>query len=126
MAEALVDAFLGGALDAGAFRHAHHVEVAFGLLGRGDFLHAATNLSAGLKAITARAGHPGAYHETITLAFLALVAERRGAGDGGEYECFAELNPDLFDKGVLGRWYAPDRLGSDLARHTFLLPGPAR
>lgn len=126
MAEALVDAFLAGQIDAAEFRHAHHVEVAFGLLGRGSFLEAAMSLSAGLKAITARAGMPGAYHETITLAFLALIAERRAAAPGDHFERFAAGNPDLFDKAVLARWYAPSRLGSDLARRTFVLPDPSR
>jgi len=126
MADALVDAFLGGRIDAADFRHPHHVEVAFGLLGRESFLEAAASLSSGLKAITARAGAPAAYHETITLAFLALIAERRGMGACSDFNRFAERNPDLFDKGVLGRWYPPDRLGSDLARRTFILPEPNR
>jgi hypothetical protein len=126
MAELLVDAFLSGEIDAAGFRHAHHVEVAFGLLGRGSFLEAAASLSSGLKAITARAGHPGAYHETITLAFLALIAERRAALEGEDYQRFASANADLFDKTVLSRWYGPARLGSDLARRTFILPEPSR
>jgi hypothetical protein len=126
MAEALVDAFLAGEINAAEFRHPHHVEVAFGLLARASFAEAAVNLSSGLKAITTRAGHPGAYHETITLAFLALIAERRATGEGRDFQRFAAANPDLFDKTVLSRWYAPDRLGSDLARRTFLLPAPNR
>ena len=126
MVEARVDAFLDGRIDTAVFRHADHVEVAFGLLGRGGYLEAATRLSSALKAITARAGMPGAYNETITLAFLSLIAERRGVAPNDDYAQFAAANPDLFDKGVLGRWYAPDRLGSDLARRTFLLPEPVR
>ena len=126
MADSLTDAFLEGRIDPAAFRHAQHVEVAYGLLGRGPFLEAASALSSGLKAITARAGNPGAYHETITLAFLALVAERRAKGESDGIEVFASANPDLFDKAVLNHWYAPDRLATALARRTFLLPDPVR
>ena len=126
MTEALVDAFLNRRIAAADFRHADHIQVAHGLLGRGSFLEAAAGLSAGLKAITVRAGQPGAYHETITLAFLALIAERRAAGEDHDFAHFAAANPNLFDRGVLGRWYAPHRLSSDLARRTFLLPDPAR
>jgi hypothetical protein len=69
-----------------------------------------------------RAGSPAAYHETITVAFLAVIAERSGADAFADFEAFACANRDLMDKSVLGRWYTPDRLGMDLARRTFLLP----
>ncbi|HLI65440.1 MAG TPA: hypothetical protein VKU90_03665 [Caulobacteraceae bacterium] len=126
MSEALVDAFLGGHIDNRAFRHADHLRVGFDLLQRHDFPQAAARLSTGLRAIAARAGAPGAYHETITLAFLALIAERRASGGHRAFEPFARDNPDLADKTILRRWYAPERLGSPLARQTFLLPEPAR
>jgi hypothetical protein len=63
-----------------------------------------------LKAITARAGRAGAYHETITVAFLALIAERRAAGAHLGYESFARANPELMDKTILTRWRPPARL----------------
>ena len=37
-------------------------------------------------------------------------------------QAFAASNPDLFDKSVLSRWYRAERLASDSARRTFLLP----
>ena len=126
MAESLINAFLHGTIEGADFRHADHVEVAHGLLARGSFAHAAACLSDGLRRKAARAGRPGAYHETVTLAFLAVIAERRGAGGGDDFAAFAAANPDLFDKSILSRWYAPDRLASDLARQTFPLPEPSR
>ena len=73
-----------------------------------------------------RAGNPGAYHETITLAFLAVINERRAAGDFSDYEAFAAANPDLLDKAVLTRWYGPQKLGGQTARRMFVLPDPVR
>jgi hypothetical protein len=126
MAEETLAAFLAGEIDPAAFGHADHVRVAFALLERCDFPRAAAMFSSALKAITARARGIGAYHETITVAFLALIAERRAAGGHLGYESFASANPELMDKTILTRWYTPARLGSSLAREVFILPEPSR
>jgi len=34
-------------------------------------------------------------------------------------------NADLADKTILRRWYSAERLGSDCARRTFVLPDPS-
>ncbi len=119
-------AFLHGEIDAHAFRHADHVRMAFELLARHPFLEAAAAASGALKTMARRAGNPGAYHETITLAFLAVINERRAAGVFGDYDAFAAANSDLLDKSVLTRWYGPDKLGGETARRLFVLPDPAR
>jgi hypothetical protein len=119
-------AFLHGQLDASDFRHADHVRMAFEVLSRHPFLEAAMAVSGALKMMAGRGGNPGAYHETITLAFLAVIGERCAAGDFGDYNAFAAANPDLFVKGVLARWYGPDKLGGETARRRFLLPDPIR
>ena len=102
------------------------MRVGFELLQVHDFSTAAHKFSTALKAIAARAGNPGAYHETITLAFLALIAERSAARSFDDFEDFARANPDLMDKTVLERWYGPERLHSDIARRIFLLPEATR
>jgi hypothetical protein len=78
--------------------------------------------STALKGISTRAGNPGAYHETITVAFLSLIAERQAAGHYSDFEAFIGDNPDLMNKSILERWYAPERLLSDIARKTFVMP----
>jgi len=119
-------AFLHGEVDGRAFRHADHVRVAFELLARHAFPEAAWRCASALKAIAARSGAPTAYHETITLAFLALIGERRAAQSYPDYASFIAANPDLLDKTVLERWYAADELNSALARRTFVLPQARR
>jgi hypothetical protein len=116
-------AILAGETDAATFRHADHVRMGFEILRRHDFLDAAKAYSAALKDMAARTGNPGAYHETITVAFLALIAERMVGS--GTFDVFAAANEDLFDKAVLTRWYAPERLYSAIARATFVLPRTA-
>jgi hypothetical protein len=117
-------AFLHQELAPADFHHADHIRLGFEILQRHDFPDATVAFVTGLKGVASRAGSPGAYHETITIAFLALIAERCGdLGEGG-YPAFAAANPDLFDKSALLRWYTPERLHSKLARKTFILPDP--
>jgi hypothetical protein len=119
--EPFLRAFLDGNVDAANFRHADHVRVGFEILQHHEFPDAASVFAYSLKQIAARAGVPGKYHETITLAFLSLIAERRARSEGG-FEAFAHANPDLLNKSVLTRWYTPERLSSDIARKVFVLP----
>lgn len=122
-AELSLRAFLNGDVDTANFRHADHVRMGFEILQHHDFPDAAAAFARSLKAIATRAGAPGKYHETITLAFLALIAERRLEGRHASFEDFAAANADLMDSRVLRRWYVPERLASDIARKTFILPG---
>jgi hypothetical protein len=70
-------------------------------------------------------GKPQAFHQTITIAFLSLIAERIESGGAADFADFAQANPDLLEKSVLSRWYRAERLASTAARRTFLLPDPA-
>jgi hypothetical protein len=121
----LLDGFLRGALDNARFHHREHVRVAYALLQRSSFPDAVAKFCASLKKIAASAGKPGLYHETLSIAFLSVIAERMavsGAEGPGGFESFAAANPDLFAKDALQRWYGAERLSSPLARTTFLLP----
>jgi hypothetical protein len=117
--------FLHGETDAASFHHADHVRMAFEILSHHpDFVAAAGAFAPALRKIAARAGNASAYHETITLAFLSLIAERLACNSYGNFEQFARANADLLDKGALTRWYSTERLGSSVARATFVLPAP--
>lgn len=115
-----------GALDPSAFPHPEHVRLAYGILERYPFGEAVTRFSRGLKLLAAKTGHPEIYHETITVAFLALIGERRARAKCEDWPEFKANNSDLFDKRCLGKWYGAEQLGSDLARRTFCLPAPFR
>lgn len=123
MGDELMARFLKGGIDNRAFHHRDHLRVAFAMLQVMPFADAASLYARGLKAIASRAGAPEKYHETITFAFLSLVAERM---DGySSFDVFLDANPDLLDRRILERWYRPKHLYSDAARQTFLLPEPA-
>jgi len=114
--------FENGELEPDRFRHADHVRVAWALLKHYEFFDALTRLRAGLKSLADRAGRPAAYHETITLAFLAMVYERLSKNIGADWETFALANADLLDKEALRARYSAPRLSSPEARRGFLLP----
>lgn len=116
-----LERFESGDFDPAQFHHRDHVRVAFEMLARYTFADAAARLSNGLRAMAARAGRPEAYHETVTIAFLSLIAERMEL-PAGSFDSFAERNPELFDKGALIGIYAKERLDSAIARRTFVLP----
>jgi hypothetical protein len=76
--------------------------------------------------MSARADKPQAFHQTITIAFLSLISERVETRPVADFTAFARDNPDLLDKAAVARRYHPERLASELARRTFLLPDPRR
>jgi hypothetical protein len=117
-------AFLHGGIEGPNFRHADHLRVGFEILRRHDFAEASVVLRRGLRDIASRAGNASAYHETITIAFLSLIAERAASNDYSDFNAFARANEDLMDKAILTRWYGRARLNSDIARKTFVLPEP--
>jgi hypothetical protein len=114
--------FENGALDPARFPHAEHVRLAYEMLARYPFGETVTRFSRGLKRLAAKAGRPEVYHETITVAFLAVLGERRTAGPETEWSEFKVRNSDLLDKGCLEKWYLKEQLASDVARRTFCLP----
>ncbi len=124
--EAVVDdelfALETGTLDPSRFPHSEHLRLGYEMLGRYSFGEAVTRFSHGLRRLTAKAGRPEVYHETMTVAFLALIGERRARGRYGTWDDFRENNADLLQKGCLERWYDAEQLSSDLARRTFCLP----
>jgi hypothetical protein len=104
-----------------AFHHREHVRVAFAMLARdGDLAAAAVGFRAGLRRI---AGGSGKYHETLTWAYLVVIAERmHGRGYRSSQELLAD-HPDLLERDLLARYYdLPALLASPLARAVFVLP----
>ena len=126
--EAAIDddlvALESGALDPARFPHPEHVRLGYEMLGRYSFGEAVTRFSRGLRLLAAKAGRPEVYHETITVAFLAVIGERRARGAYGDWSEFKAKNMDLLNKRCLERWYGTEQLGTDLARQTFCLPRP--
>ncbi len=119
-----LERFVRGEVQACDFPHREHVRMAFEMLRRHDFAESVLHFSHALRDMTARAGKPAAFNQTITVAFLGLIAERCEPHPTADFAAFALANADLFDGAVLRRWYRPGQLGSPLARRSFLMPDP--
>ena len=113
-----------GALDSTMFPHPEHVRLGYEMLGRYPFGEAVNRFSRGLRLLAAKGGRPEIYHETITVAFLAVIGERRTRGGHDSWDDFRKNNDDLLNKRCLERWYDAEDLRSDVTRKTFCLPGP--
>ena len=120
-----LERFVRGEIAAANFPHREHVRMAFEMLRRLDFPETALHYSRALRTMAQRAGKPQAFHQTVTIAFLSLIAERLESGQWDDFAAFTRDNADLLDKGTVARWYRPERLASERARRTFLLPEPA-
>ncbi len=119
-----IRAFESDGVSPGAFRHADHVRMAWNYLGEMPLSEALPRYARGLLRLATRAGRPDRYHVTITWAFMFVIQERMLDAPGGRFEAFQAANPDLFEwpGGALAAYYSPERLESDAARTTFLMP----
>lgn len=105
-----------------AFRHADHVRLGFLYLRRWGFAEALGRFTLALKRFAAFHGAPGKYHETITVAFLALINQHVDEDDcGGDWAAFRRSHPELMDKTLLERFYPAELLASPRARRVFVL-----
>jgi hypothetical protein len=121
----LIACFEAGDVPPGGFHHRQHVRAAWRYLCREPLGHALERFRTALRRFAEKQGAPGLYHETITTAYVLLIAERvQASGRDGSWESFAAANPDLFawKPFILDRYYTPETLASDAARATFVAP----
>ena len=106
----------------GAFRHRDHVEAAYEMLRKYPFIEATARYARTIQTMAANAGAHTKFHVTVTIALMALVAERMESEPHSDFDDFCTRNGDLFSPQPLRRYYSEERLQSDLARKTFVLP----
>ena len=120
-----IEALEDGTLDAEQFDHEAHVYLAWLYLQRYPLHEATARFIAALKRLTTQLGIPGKYHETISWFFMLLIEERRHAQKIDDWHAFYRDQSDLFAGGndnILNRYYSRELLGSERARHSFMLP----
>ncbi len=106
-----------------AFGHAAHVRAAYLYLRAGDFAAALERMRRAIRNFARHLGKPERYHETITVAYLALIQQHIfQRGNGGGWAAFQRENPELLRPGLLLDYYPKAQLETDLARRVFILP----
>src|SRR5256885_14841433 len=96
-----LERFVRGEIEPGAFAHREHVRMAFEMLRRHDFAESAWLYSRALRLMTARAGKPQAFNQTVTIAFLSLIAERMERGHPADFAAFQRDNAEVLGKSAL-------------------------
>jgi len=120
----LFDRFIDTSLPAGDFHHQQHVRVAWLFVQRYCMPAAIAEFTTAIKRFADAKGATGLYHETITWAFLLLIADRQARQPGKTWQEFEAANSDLLSwkPSILDRYYSKELLASDLAKRTFLMP----
>ena len=119
----LVAAFEECALSPALFHHADHVRLAWIYAGRCDGKEAEEKLLAGIRRFAEKAGAPGKFQYTMTIAWSRLVvsARRNSKGESTFGEWIAN-HPEFLDRRLLEKYYSKDKLENELARSAWVPP----
>jgi hypothetical protein len=122
--EALVRSFEDGSLPRSDWTHQAHLTVALWSLRRFPRDEATRWIRERIKAYNARHGNGSGYHETITLAWVAVVARFLAEHDHGQPlpALTAALREACGGRDHLLSYYSEDVLMSDQARRTWVPP----
>lgn len=117
-----LERFVRGDIAAADFPHREHVRMAFEMLRRHDFAESVWLFSKTLRMMAMKAGKPQAFNQTVTIAFLSLIAERVEQTPQADFITLARDNAGLFDKDALARWHPREQLAAEITRRIFVLP----
>ncbi len=123
--EELIAGFESAELPPDSFSHVEHVRAAWWYLERYPFPDALGRFCDAIRRFAAAKGKAERYHETITVAYMLLIAERLDNMRGATWTEFADRNGDLLERkpSILARYYSDETLASDRARRVFVMPG---
>jgi len=119
--------FEGRTLPLDQWHHRAHLKVAYLYLTTLDFDAAAQRIRDGIRAYNAANNiqdtPTGGYHETMTMAWLHLIAATLSQyGSAASADEFFDSQPQLTQKKILRLFYSPGRFMSPAAKTTFLEP----
>lgn len=125
--EITIENFESAAIPLSEFNHRAHVTVAYLYLRRFGFEEALARMRAGIHGFNAAhavaATPTGGFHETVTVAWMRLIAGAMGSyGPGADAAAFFEEHPYLLCRTLLRVFYSRDRIMSAEARAGFVAP----
>jgi hypothetical protein len=121
---ALVKAFEACTLPHAEWTHTAHLTVALYYLRRFSRDDATVRIRDGIQRYNASNGNHKGYHETVTLAWIAVISRFLSAEDNAcsDRELVDRLLKSCGQKDYLLRYYSRARLFSDAARKQWLSP----
>ena len=121
--DAFVEAIEAGRYPHDRFRHADHVRLAWIHVRRSGEEEAARRMRAAIRAFAQGAGVPRKYHETVTTAWVRLVAAAVALSPRiDDFARFAGAHPWLLEKDALLAFYSRERLMGEEARAGWVEP----
>src|SRR5271154_3162798 len=111
-------AFHSCRLTTSEFCNADHFRLAWLHLHREPLETALANVRAGIQAFAAHYGASAKYHETITIAWVRLLATHREATFGE----FLTANSSRLNLDLLHRFWTPELLAGDQAKSGWVPP----
>ena len=113
-----LEAFQACRLRTSEFRHADHLRLAWLHLAREPFETALGHVRDGIQAFAKHHKLSGLYHETITTAWVHLLATHRESS----FEEFLAVNESRLSSDLLYRFWTPELLASREARSNWVPP----
>jgi CDP-diacylglycerol--glycerol-3-phosphate 3-phosphatidyltransferase len=113
-----LEAFHSCRLRISEFRHADHLRLAWLRLAREPFETALVSVRSGIRAFAKHYNLTGLYHETITTAWVHLLATHRES----TFEEFLTANEPRLNSTLLHHFWTPEVLASREARRHWVPP----
>src|SRR5215469_9052135 len=88
------------------FHHRDHIRLAWIYFHRYGEAAAEVRIAEAIQRYAAHLGKSEKYHQTMTVAWMRLVATNAARRSDGDFEEFARRNPGLFEKSALGEFYS--------------------
>ena len=105
-------------LSTSEFRHADHLRLAWLHLQREPLEQALVNVRTGIQNFAAHHGVHDLYHETITVAWVRLLATHHERS----FDEFLAGNENMLNKDLLHRFWTPELLASERAKREWVEP----
>ena len=106
------------------FDHLGHIRLARLYLLKYGLDNAISRISMGIKAYASSLGETDKFHFTITDAVMRIINKRLEDNLSDGWEIFLEKNSDIVEDSlsVLLQYYSEDKLMSDKAKNSLVLP----
>jgi hypothetical protein len=117
-----LEAFESASVPAGRFPHEAHLRMAWLSVTRLGADAALERVTTGIRRLAAAHGHAPRYHDTLTRAWVCVVAHAEASAGHAAFDQLLATHPELLDRQLLLRHYSRERLFSPQARSRWLAP----
>jgi len=123
--EEFISTFERGGFAGDDFPHKAHLRMAWLYVTHLGPEAAIDRATAGIRNLALAKGQPTLYHDTLTRAWVYLVAAAVAESPAASFTALLARNPQLLDKQLVLRYYSSEVLSSSRARTTWVAPDVA-